>query len=114
VQLGPYRLTGRLGQGGQAVAYLGEAESGAPVAVKFFLTPLGDNPSDREGAPRELEATKQVARFCAAQVLDSGMLGTRPFIVSEYVPGPSLQQVPPVSRAARPASIQWIPTSWMS
>jgi eukaryotic-like serine/threonine-protein kinase len=93
VQLGPYRLTGRLGQGGQALVYLGEAESGAPVAVKFFLAPFGDTPSVRESALRELEAAKQVARFCTAQVLDSGTIGTRPYIVSEYVPGPSLQYV---------------------
>jgi hypothetical protein len=63
VQLGRYRLTGRLGQGGQAVVYLGETESGAPVAIKFFLAPFGDTPSVREGALRELEAAKQVARF---------------------------------------------------
>jgi serine/threonine protein kinase len=92
-QLGPYRLAGRLGQGGQAVVYLSESESGPPVAVKFFLAPFGDSPAARQGALRELETAKHVARFCTAQVLDSGMVGTRPYIVSEYVPGPSLQQV---------------------
>jgi predicted Ser/Thr protein kinase len=93
LQLGSYRLTGRLGQGGQAVVYLGEAESGARVAVKFFLVPFGANPSARDGALRELEAAKHVARFCTAQILDSGMVGTRPYIVSEYIPGPSLHHV---------------------
>jgi serine/threonine protein kinase len=32
----------------------------------------------------------RVARFCTAQVLDAEVEGDRPYIVSEYVPGPSL------------------------
>ena len=42
---------------------------------------------------REVEAAKRVARFCTAQVLDVSMAGTRPYVVSEYIPGPSLAEV---------------------
>ncbi|NED50883.1 protein kinase, partial [Micromonospora aurantiaca] len=41
---------------------------------------------------RELEVAKQVAPFCTAQVIDADADGDRPYIVSEYVPGPSLNQ----------------------
>jgi len=92
-RLGPYRVTGRIGSGGQGVVYLGEAEDGTPVAIKLFHASIGADRSLRDAFTRELEAAKRVARFCIAQVLDSGMAGGRPYIVSEYVPGRSLYDV---------------------
>src|SRR5690606_22236893 len=92
-RLGPYRLTGRIGSGGQGVVYLGEAEDGSAVAIKLFHAPIGADRTLRDAFTRELTAAKRVARFCIAQVLDSGLVGDRPYIVSEYVPGPSLHAV---------------------
>ncbi|MEO3788331.1 protein kinase [Actinocorallia sp. B10E7] len=86
--IGAYRLTGRLGQGGQGVVYLGEGSDGRRVAVKLLQAHLDDDA--RRRFVRELAATKRVARFCTAQVLDADLDGDRPFIVSEYVDGPSL------------------------
>jgi serine/threonine protein kinase len=91
--LGAFRIVGRIGEGGQGVVYLGEAESGGLVAVKFFLTRLDQDPAFADGFMQELEVAKRVARFCTAQVLDSGISDDRPYIVSEYVPGPSLREV---------------------
>ncbi|WP_249346566.1 serine/threonine-protein kinase [Microbispora sp. H11081] len=92
-RLGSCRITGRIGAGGQGVVYLGESESGEPVAVKLFHTRLGQDAAARADFTREAELARRVARFCTAQVLESGMDGGRPYIVSEYVPGPSLSQV---------------------
>ncbi len=92
-RLGAYRLTGRIGSGGQGVVYLGVAPNGAPVAVKLFHAVLDDDPAVRAAFDRELAVAKQVARFCTAQLLDSGIAHGRPYLVSEYVPGPSLHKV---------------------
>ncbi|GAA1544293.1 hypothetical protein GCM10009678_28670 [Actinomadura kijaniata] len=92
-RLGAYRLTGRLGEGGQGTVYLGESPEGAPVAVKLLRAGLGHDPVVRGRFLRELETAKRVARFCTAAVLDAEVEGDRPFIVSEYVPGPSLSRV---------------------
>ncbi|MEU6410371.1 serine/threonine-protein kinase [Microbispora sp. NPDC046933] len=92
-RLGSYRITGRIGEGGQGVVYLGEAESGDLVAVKLFHARLGQDAAARADFTREAELARRVARFCTAQVLESGMDGSRPYIVSEYVQGPSLNQV---------------------
>jgi eukaryotic-like serine/threonine-protein kinase len=92
-RLGSYALTARLGEGGQGVVYLGESESGDPVAVKLLRADLADDDTARTRFLRELEAVKRVARFCTAQVLDADVEGDRPYIVSEYVPGPSLAQL---------------------
>jgi hypothetical protein len=42
---------------------------------------------------KEVAAAQRVARFCTAQVLDAGIFERRPFIVNEYVDGPSLVEV---------------------
>jgi serine/threonine protein kinase len=88
--VGAYRLTGRLGQGGQGVVYLGEDAGGRRVAVKLLHAHLDDEA--RRRFVRELAATKRVARFCTAQVLDADLDGDCPFIVSEFVDGASLAE----------------------
>ncbi|MEV4325255.1 serine/threonine-protein kinase [Microbispora rosea] len=90
-QLGSYRLDGRLGVGGQGVVFRGAAASGGPVAVKLLHARV-DGTSARRAFAREIEAVRRVAPFCTAQVLDADLDGDRPYIVSEYVDGPSLRE----------------------
>jgi eukaryotic-like serine/threonine-protein kinase len=92
-RLGSYTLISRLGEGGQGVVYLGESLTGEPVAVKLLRADLAEDDTARARFLRELDAVKRVARFCTAQVLDADVEGDRPYIVSEYVPGPSLSQL---------------------
>jgi serine/threonine protein kinase len=90
-QVGGYDVTGRLGEGGQGVVYLGHGHAG-PVAVKLLHAQLVGDGAARARFVREVEVTKRVARFCTAQVLSAGVAEGRPYIVSEYVPGPSLHR----------------------
>jgi serine/threonine protein kinase len=90
-QVGGYRLLGRLGEGGQGVVFLAEGPTGSPAAVK--LLPPTTDPQVRSRFLKEVAAAQRVARFCTAQVLDAGIIERRPFIVSEYVSGPSLIEV---------------------
>jgi serine/threonine protein kinase len=90
-QVGDYRLLGRLGEGGQGVVFLAEGPTGSPAAVK--LLPPTTDPQVRSRFLKEVAAAQRVARFCTAQVLDAGIFERRPFIVSEYVSGPSLVEV---------------------
>ncbi|MEU8323819.1 serine/threonine-protein kinase [Nonomuraea sp. NPDC048881] len=92
-RLGPYELVARLGEGGQGVVYLGRDPSGRQVAVKLLHhRPLTD-PGARAGFLREVEIARRVARFSTAPVLHADLAGRRPYIVSEYVPGPSLRDL---------------------
>jgi predicted Ser/Thr protein kinase len=90
-RVGDYDVTGRLGEGGQGVVYLGRGHAG-PVAIKVLHAQLIEDEQARARFVREVEVTKRVARFCTAQVLSAGLAGGRPYIVSEYVPGPSLHR----------------------
>ncbi|MEV4017126.1 PASTA domain-containing protein [Nonomuraea angiospora] len=87
-RLGQYELSGRLGEGGQGAVFLG-SRSGETYAVKLLHGPVGD---ERAAFLREVELAKHVARFCTAQVIDAGFDEGRPYIVSEYVDGPSLHR----------------------
>ncbi|MFI6902067.1 protein kinase [Nonomuraea sp. NPDC050394] len=85
--LGDYVLDARLGEGGQGIVYLARTRSGGQVAVKLLST--GD-PVTRARLARELQAMEGIASFCTARVLDVSVSGSRPYVVSEFVDGPSL------------------------
>jgi hypothetical protein len=91
-RLGTYALIGRVGEGGQGTVFLGVAEDGRQVAIKLLHAELASDDKALARFLRELEVAKQVAPFCTAQVIDADATGDRPYIVSEYVPGPSLNQ----------------------
>ncbi|MFB4297745.1 serine/threonine-protein kinase [Actinomadura sp. NTSP31] len=92
-RLGRYALVGRVGEGGQGAVFLGADEDGRQVAVKLLHAELTSDDKARARFLRELEVAKRVAPFCTAQVLDADVDGDLPYIVSEYVPGPSLNQL---------------------
>ncbi|MFE3451840.1 serine/threonine-protein kinase [Nonomuraea sp. NPDC059194] len=87
LELGEYRLAGRLGEGGQGVVYLAHDRQGRSVAVKLLTH---SDQETRARLARELAALESVASFCTASVLAAGVEGRRPYVISEYIEGPSL------------------------
>ncbi|MET7330969.1 serine/threonine-protein kinase [Nonomuraea sp. NPDC005650] len=92
-QIGDYRLVGVLGVGGQGVVYLAQAPSGRQVAVKTLHAQLASDAETLERFLRESEIARSVAAFCTARVVDAGIADRAPYLVSEYVPGPSLDEL---------------------
>ncbi|WP_248959240.1 serine/threonine-protein kinase [Sphaerisporangium perillae] len=85
-RLGEYWLAGRLGAGGQGVVYEAYAEDGTRVAIKVLH-------SDQAAQlAKEAAAAQRVSSFCTARVINAELEGPRPYLVSEYVPGPSLRR----------------------
>jgi predicted Ser/Thr protein kinase len=86
-------LLGRLGEGGQGVVYLATDPSDARVAIKWLRSDQAADQVSIGRFLREVEVAQQVAPFCTAAVLGTGVEHDRPYIVSEFIDGPSLQQV---------------------
>src|SRR4051795_2089825 len=91
--LGDYSLTGRLGSGGMGVVYLARDRRGDHVAIKLIHAALADDPEFRGRFRSEVERARQVPAFCTAEVLDADLDHDPPYLVVEYVDGPSLADV---------------------
>jgi serine/threonine protein kinase len=91
--LGQYEVIGRLGAGGQGAVFLGKAGNGEYVAIKLLHAQMAADPAARQRFAREVNAAQKVAPFCTARVLEADVHGDRPFIVSEFIDGPSLHDV---------------------
>jgi eukaryotic-like serine/threonine-protein kinase len=91
-QVGRYRLTARLGAGGMGVVYLGAARDGSLVAVKVLRPELTDDPEFRDRFGREVTNLTRVKGVCTVRVIEADTDSARPFMVTEYVSGPSLSE----------------------
>ncbi|MFJ9844674.1 serine/threonine-protein kinase [Kitasatospora sp. NPDC101155] len=88
---GRYRLLARLGSGGMGIVYLGRSPGGRLVAVKCVHWDLATDPRFRFRFTQELEAARRVGGFHTAQVVDADPDGDPPWLVTAYIPGPSLE-----------------------
>ncbi|MEV4173789.1 serine/threonine-protein kinase [Nonomuraea sp. NPDC049709] len=92
-RIGEHQVVRLLGEGGQGAVYLAQSPDEGRVAVKVLHRRLAADPEVRRRFLREAEVAASVAPFCTARVIGTGMLGEQPYIVSEYVPGPSLDEL---------------------
>ncbi|MGW8635688.1 serine/threonine-protein kinase [Streptomyces sp. NPDC055793] len=91
-RVGPYRIVGRLGRGGMGQVFLGRSQGGRLVAVKLVNPELAEDVEFRRRFALEAEAARKVGGFYTAQVVDAGVHDDPPWLVTAYIPGPSLQQ----------------------
>ncbi|MFG6195012.1 protein kinase [Nonomuraea sp. JJY05] len=90
-EIGPYRLLGRLGEGGMGTVFLARAPTGRFVALKVVKAEFANQEGFAARFHAEVENARRVASFCTAQVLDNGNTGDgRPYMVTEYIAGTPL------------------------
>ncbi|MGW3072777.1 protein kinase domain-containing protein [Kitasatospora sp. NPDC001132] len=93
-EVGGYRLFARLGAGGMGRVYLSYTPGGRPVALKVVRPEFAEDGEFRRRFAQEVSNAQRIHGLYTAQVIDSGGLdGDAPWLVTAYVPGPSLQQV---------------------
>ena len=91
--LGSYQLIGLLGHGGMGRVYLGVSPDFGQVAVKVMHPQYAGDTAFRQRFKREAETAKRVSGRFTARVLDSGVDERTPWLVTEYIPGPTLAQL---------------------
>ncbi|MCD9144385.1 WD40 repeat domain-containing serine/threonine protein kinase [Streptomyces albireticuli] len=91
--VGPYRLDGRLGEGGMGSVFLGTSPGGRKVAVKLIKRELAATPQFRQRFAREVDAARRVGGFHTAQVVDADPGAECPWLVTAFIPGPTLHDV---------------------
>jgi Protein kinase domain len=88
--IGKYPLLGRLGSGGMGRVFLGQSPGGRLVAVKLIRAELAADERFRARFAREVGAARNVSGIFTAPVVDADPDGPQPWLVTAYVPGPSL------------------------
>ena len=93
LRVGGYTLLDHLGEGGMGVVHLARREAdGHRVALKVLRPHVVGDREARERLAREVSSLSLVDSARVAQVLDADPWGEVPFVVTRYVPGPSLQE----------------------
>ena len=72
------------------LVFLGETPGGRKVAVKLILPVYANDKDFRERFAREVAAARDVGGFHTAAVVDADPAGDPPWMVTSYIPGPSL------------------------
>ncbi|MGI5200703.1 serine/threonine-protein kinase [Spirillospora sp. CA-108201] len=83
-------MSARLGAGGMGQVFLGSSPGGRAVAVKLVHPGFASDAEFRRRFKREVEAARQVGGFHTAPVVDADPDAEIPWLVTAYVPGPSL------------------------
>ncbi|MFF3973670.1 bifunctional serine/threonine-protein kinase/ABC transporter substrate-binding protein [Streptomyces rubiginosohelvolus] len=92
-RIGGHRLLGRLGAGGMGVVYLGRTDAGALAAIKVILPEHAGDEDFRARFRREAEAARRVDSPWAVPVTGADTEAERPWLATEFVPGPTLSDV---------------------
>ncbi|MFD0474630.1 hypothetical protein ACFQ0B_45135 [Nonomuraea thailandensis] len=93
-----YRLTARLGEGGQGTVFLGMSPTGTRVAVKLLRADLAQDEEALERFVREVSTTRRVSPFCTATAI-----GTPP----TWLPSSSRERTPDQRPTCSPGAARW-------
>ncbi|WP_165958723.1 serine/threonine-protein kinase [Actinomadura sp. KC345] len=91
-RIGEYEVAGFLGEGGMGSVYLGRGPGpgGGLVAIKVVRSDHARHGAFRERFRHEAAHALKVPRFCTAEVLDADPDAANPYLVTEYIDGPTL------------------------
>ncbi|MFJ8918326.1 Serine/threonine protein kinase [Streptomyces sp. LamerLS-316] len=91
-RVGGYRPVARLGGGGMGTVYLARAADGRTVALKTMHARLAADPVFRSRFRLETDAARIIGPVHGARVLDADPAADIPWLATEYVLGPGLDQ----------------------
>ncbi|HET7245668.1 MAG TPA: hypothetical protein VFJ07_12635 [Streptosporangiaceae bacterium] len=110
-RVGRYRLTGRVDDfAGAGMArpdvFLAQRVDGEAVMAAFPGTGRADDAAARDRFVAEARVARNIPPFCVARILDAGVEGSQPYLITEFVPGPTLAEVIRTEGPLPPAEVR--------
>jgi serine/threonine protein kinase len=110
-RVGRYRLTSRVDDfAGAGIArqdvFLAQRVDGEAVMAAFPGTGRADDAAARDRFVAEARVARNIPPFCVARVLDAGVEGSQPYLITEFVPGPTLAEVVRTEGPLSPAEVR--------
>lgn len=91
-RVGPFRIVGRLGSGGMGVVYAALDDRDRRVAVKRVHRVYAEDADFRARFAREVTLVRRVRAACVPRFVGADTRARVPWLATEYVPGPTLQE----------------------
>jgi serine/threonine protein kinase len=91
-RVGQYRLLEILGEGGMGVVHLAADPQGRKVAIKVLRPQVAGDETALRRLAREVDTMRRVHSPHVAEILDADVTAERPYIVTQFVPGRTLEE----------------------
>lgn len=103
-----YEILGRIGTGGMGIVYRAHDADGNDVAIKLLRHEISDDARARERLAREVTAQKLVRNDNIVRILDAELDSPEAFVVTEFVPGPTLEDAVGAHGGLHPEAVREI------
>ncbi|WP_329256197.1 serine/threonine protein kinase [Actinoallomurus sp. NBC_01490] len=90
--IGRYRLLDKIGEGGMGVVHLATDPQGRRVAVKVLRPGVASDQTALRRLAREVDSMRRVRSPHVAEIVDADVTAEPPYVVTQYVPGQTLEQ----------------------
>ena len=91
-RIGGYRLLERLGEGGMGVVHLAVDSHGRKVAIKVLRPAVAGDATALRRLAREVDTMRRVHSPHVAEIIDADVTAEPPYVVTQYVPGSTLEE----------------------
>ena len=106
--LGPYQVVGLIGTGGMAKVYRArDTRLSRDVAIKVVAETVADDGSSRERFEREARLAGSVSHPNVVALYDVGFQDGKPYLVTEFLRGETLQERLAGGPIPLPRALQW-------
>lgn len=91
--IGRYRLIEKIGEGGMGVVHLATDPQGRRVAVKALRPGVASDQTALRRLAREVDSMRRVHSAHVAEIIDADVTAEPPYVVTQFVPGRTLEEV---------------------
>jgi serine/threonine protein kinase len=90
--IGRYRLLEKIGEGGMGVVHLATDPQGRRVAIKVLRPGVASDQTALRRLAREVDSMRRVHSPHVAEIVDADVTAEPPYVVTQFVPGRTLEQ----------------------